>query len=603
MLNETSKGPAEIIINRLITQTEHIVHNRPGLVTAGKWRPTKIRYTADKAVEVELAKDTWVLATRLTSGTRYQPSGINGEAALALYKDIAEIWRMDNEFAARWASWAFAQEHRDLKVALAAFMLVQSRKGEMVEAGLYDEDYRDVGEALVLSRLDGKDFNPKMLMRVWEFLTLPEIAAYNREIGFGLSSKNPFMGRLVMATTRYIRYRERNKKMLSGLVKAGFRTTLQALCRKVGYKPETEEFFRTLRWKQNQTEAGHRSVGLTMTLDSDSWVKLTEEEICKAIEATRPAWKVIASKVPAQVGITPAIVACSVTSGCISGPDLVMMTPTLEDMGFLKNDNNIKSTWKRALDQAENQRALNIARNVRTVETKQALSDAADKVMTKAVEAATKDIRLYVLVDISGSMESAIEFAKDLTTRLLAGFPVDKLHVATFNTAGSVIQLKGTSRAAVELAFKGKAAGGGTDHSAGLSALKAFKPAENEDALIIVVGDEEEGFDGRGSFVRTCNDIFHPSALALLRAKTSYGANFVRAAASFLKVPFFEINVDIFQSNDPYAVTRTLRHLIESTPVSEAKVQTSVRPPRVSLVDVIMKTELLKKPVWAVSNL
>ena len=46
---------------------------------------------------------------------------------------------------------------------------------------------------------------------------------------------------------------------------------------------------------------------------------------------------------------------------------------------------------------------------------------------------------------------------------------------------------------------------------------------------------------------------------------------------------------------DPYAVVRTLRNLIAATPVGT----TIAAPVRVALVETILKTELLQKPVWA----
>ena len=73
------------------------------------------------------------------------------EVAQWMYSQVAEVWKMDNEFAARWASYQFGQEIRDMKVILAAFMLVQSRKGEPSTTNgkleFYDDDYRDIGEA------------------------------------------------------------------------------------------------------------------------------------------------------------------------------------------------------------------------------------------------------------------------------------------------------------------------------------------------------------------------------------------------------------------------------------------------------------------------
>jgi hypothetical protein len=50
--------------------------------------------------------------------------------------------------------------------------------------------------------------------------------------------------------------------------------------------------------------------------------------------------------------------------------------------------------------------------------------------------------------------------------------------------------------------------------------------------------------------------------------------------------------------DDAYAIPRTIRNLIAATPVNVARVAT-VAAPRLTLVDQILRTELLKKPVWA----
>jgi hypothetical protein len=76
---------------------------------------------------------------------------------------------MDNEFCARWASWAFHHEDsRDIKVLLAAFMLVQGplwRASQSRTARrFFDDDYRAIGEAMCLLRPKGKGFSPKLLL-------------------------------------------------------------------------------------------------------------------------------------------------------------------------------------------------------------------------------------------------------------------------------------------------------------------------------------------------------------------------------------------------------------------------------------------------------
>ena len=183
----------------------------------------------------------------------YRPAGIFPEVAVWMYRQAADVYARDNEFAAKWASYAFKQEHRDLKVILAALMLVQTRKGDPVvetengqkQVAFHDDDFRNVGEAMMLLHTkDGKDFNPKLLLRIYDVLTLPGVAAINRELGFGKSARRPFLGRWDKAVEKWLQHREDNPKLLEGLVKAGFRQTVMDLARRVGYKPQTPRFFR-----------------------------------------------------------------------------------------------------------------------------------------------------------------------------------------------------------------------------------------------------------------------------------------------------------------------------------------------------------------------
>jgi hypothetical protein len=319
---------------------------------------------------------------------------------------------MDNEFAARWASYAWRQEHRDLKVVLAAFLLVQSRKGEPVmDGGEYlfdDEDYRNVGEAMVLLQSKGKDLNPKLLLRIHEVLTLPEIAKINHELGFGKSAKHPFLGRWPKTIEKWLRYREENPKMLQGLVKAGFRTTVMKLARLVGYKPTSDKFFEILRWKQKQSGDGRRQMAIGKAVKAaESWEGKSEQEICEIIEKTKPNWKLVVGLLPKKIGVTRAIMAAAIEAGGLSDKDLIILTPTLEDLGLLKVQ-EIRDRHASALARAKDQRAANIARNVRSKDLKEKLEEASDKVAQKAAEEQLDNIRVYFIVDVSASMHGAL---------------------------------------------------------------------------------------------------------------------------------------------------------------------------------------------------
>ena len=240
-------GPAEHIIQAILSYSDHMVHNRPGIVSEDarsklgvRWDPVTHRVEGADKIVYKLVKqgrkslriklgtlqqDGRVLGESLVG--HYRPAGLFPEVATWLYAQVAEVWKLDNEFAARWASHAFSEQHRDLKVVLATFMLVQSRKGApVVEAGetiFHDEDYRDVGEAMMLLYRKGQsDLNPKLLLRIHDLLSLDGVASINRELGFGRSTRRPFYGRWPKAVEKWLRYREENPKMLEGLVKAGF---------------------------------------------------------------------------------------------------------------------------------------------------------------------------------------------------------------------------------------------------------------------------------------------------------------------------------------------------------------------------------------------
>lgn len=616
-------GPAERLINALLTHQDHMVHNRPGLVVPAPGTPTGVRWEFatykvenNERVAYFLRKNgkktdrvragVWGEDGKVREAGRvvgeYRQPGIFPEVAAWVYRQIAEIYKLDNEFVARWASYAFGQEHKDLKVALAAFLLVQNRRGDpVVEDGkvlFYDDDYRDVGEAmLLLRRTDDKDIKPKMLLRIEDLLRLPAVAAINRELGFTRSAKNPALGRLDKAITRWLAHREQNPKMLEGLVKSGQRTTVMALAERVHYKPTTPRFFQILRWKQGQATDGRRAIAVGEAVSAaESWAGLTEAQICERIVATKPSYKRIVGLLPSNVGVTRAIVAAAVQAGSLSDQDLIIAVPTLEDLGLV-NVEPVKSRLEAALARAENQRAANIASRVKNKETQEKLQTAAETAVKKAVEEVMRGLRVYVMVDISGSMQNAIEQAKVYITQLLGGFPLDKLHVSVFNTSGREVSIKHASKAGVEAAFKGINAGGGTDYGSGVRILQDRKPAADEDALFIFVGDEEAA--------RFTDAIrrsgFNPVAFGFLKVRNNPGYDAVVGTAAELGIPCFMIDQAIFA--DPYSIPRTLRNLIAATPVGKATVtRGAVVAPRVSLVEQILKTPLLAKPAWAAAT-
>jgi hypothetical protein len=512
-----------------------------------------------------------------------------------MYQQVAEVWKLDNEFAAKWASYAWKQDHRDLKVILAAFMLCQSRKGDpVIDAGkiaFHDEDYRDVGEAMLLLHEKGKDLNPKLLLRLHDLLSLPGIAEVNRQLGFGKSARRPFYGRWEKAVTKWLQYREQNPKLLEGLVKAGFKTTVMELARRVGYKPASPKFFDALRWKQVQAKDGRRDMAIGAAVKAaESWEGFTETQICERIVQSKPDWKRIVGLLP-KGGLTRAIVAAAIEAGSFSNKDLIIATPTLEELGLLQVQ-DIRERWEKALKTAEDMRAANIATKVKSKVIEEKLQEAADVAVQKAAEEVMKGMRIYFMVDISGSMENAIAEAKVYLAKFLQAFPPDRLHVSVFNTSGREVTIKHPTAAGVENAFRGIAAGGGTDYGAGVAMLSKYKPAADEDVLFFFVGDEEANVFTTA--VRRSG--LNPLAFGFLKVRNAPNYQAVRGTAQELGIPCFMVDPKMFE--DPYAIPRVIRNMIAATPVGVAPNRV-VAAPRVTLVEQILQTTLLQKPAWA----
>jgi hypothetical protein len=582
-----SLGPAERLVQLIINFPDHLWHNRPGVVRNGKWK-------AATRKEIEEHKTSG----RLRNGEFRQP-GPNPEAIEQVYGALADIWQANNELAARLASYVMKEtDWRDMKVVCAAFMLVQSRAGEPIteeqngkKVVLFnDDDHRDVGEAMIklYERGSNRMMNPKLIQRIGEVLSLPGVVTMNRTMNFGNPHKRkPFVGRYYNAVGDWLEFRETNVSLLEGLKKSGYSKTVQSLARMVGYKPKSKRFFEVLGWKQKQAAQGHRSIGLTdLEIRKTSFEGLSEKEICEKIVEEKLGWKQVMGMLPKKHGLTPAIFAAMLDQ--FSNKDLVILTPTLEEFGLLRHE-PIKQRWQEALQKQEDQRARNIAKNIRDKETAQRLQDSADAAVVKAVAEATKEAEIHImfLIDASGSMQGAIETSKEALSMIVQGFPPEKLHIASFNTVGTVLKPRHHSAAGIQHMLKGIGASGGTLYCSAIDALHDSGVRVPADAGLIVfaVGDEA-GESGELLAQHIRNAGYTPKAIAHIVnvAPNSARGTTVRRASEVLGLPYTEVKVEQF--TDVYQVQRTLKAVLEAQPFRE----------KGSMIEKIMQTELLVSP-------
>jgi hypothetical protein len=566
-------GPAERLLEVVLGGSAHLWHNRPGLDVRGAWQPSRG-------------------AAKSAGGKPVKP-GLFAPAAAALYARLLEIHKLNADLMAHLASYALVEtDWRDLKVACAALMLVQARAGAPVHdddgsVAFYDDDHRRIGEAMVLwyQKKSARMLTPKAVLRIAELLETPEVAALNRRAGFGdPAAKRPPLGRWTKAAAKWLAVRETNRAMLEGLVRAGYKNTIKNLARKIGYKPQSPEFFSILGWKQSQATDGRRALALDNAglARSERFDGLSEAEICETIVAQHLRYKDAVGRLPSDVGLTPAIMVALLPS--LSDRDLRQLTPTLEELGLLAVP-EIRAKWEKAIASSTDQRGLNIARNVRDAGLKDKLADSADNAARQAVGAASTEaeLRVMFLVDKSGSMQHAIDSSKEALAKILAGFPLDKLHVAAFDTMGQVLRPKAATHLAVQHMLAPLRGEGGTIHGAAVQALHrdGLRVPAGAKLIVIVIGDAQ-GEDGArfANVFRTLG--YEVSAMAFLQAGGT-GAT-VRDCARALQVPYSQI--DVAQFDDPYHVPRVLRALLEA-PVSAGVVTPG-------LVDKVMATKLLE---------
>lgn len=582
-LDGPQRGSAEQLLSLVLNSGAHLWHNRPGVDLDGRWYPdfSGRRLPTPRAEQQSRFRRFFASSpqpTPTTPSTRVPP-GLHVPAAVTLYSRLLEIYALDSDLMAQFGSYAVTEtEWRDLKVACAALLLVQPLAGQPVRdpdgsVAFHEDDLREVGEAMLLyyKRGSTRMINPKGVLRVAQLLEMPEIASLNRQAGFGdPASRRPPLGRWPKAAREWLAVRESNPALLDGLARAGYKGTIKQLSRKCGYKPETARFFEVLGWRQKQSSTGHRTVGMGSLnlVVQERFDDLTEEQICARIADEGLSYKETVGRLPAGVGLTPAVMVALLPS--LSDRDLRQLTPTLEGLGLLK-DSEINARWQQAIQSATDQRALSISRNVRNKELREQLEQASDRAAQKAVEEAVgeEDVMVIFLVDKSGSMESAIDDSKEALSRILAGFPPDRLHIAVFDTVGRVVKPKAPTRAGIDHALAKFSAAGGTDHSSAVHALsKARVRVPTGAKLIVIVAGDENG-ESPARFASALTECgYRPDAMGLiLSVNPRFGrGGTVTGAAAELQVPFTEVRVDQF--DDPYQVTRVLTTML-SAPVAE----------------------------------
>jgi hypothetical protein len=362
----------------------------------------------------------------------------------AMLQQFAELAEHDPLFLAHFTSYAFKKtEAKDLKVVACYVNSLSDADGNpFIAGGEFKKPNFRLISAAAFQLLD-----PKLAVRVLE------LAQSKRKVGSKTAGKH-FSKHLKTAARKYLRYRENNLGILKGIQKAGLGKTLRTMYRIAEITPSAEAC-QVLRWKQKAGFPG-ANVKIEKAL---SFKGLSDLEVAETIRKKKLKPQVIVGMLTDK--ISP-VVAVALLEQC-SGDQAVVYTSLFEDQGLLKHK-EVREAYDAKIRTAKN--ALD-----RVERIKQELNEDTKKVLRNAKADVRKeqvgDIgRVFVHIDISGSMQSAIEIAKNKGSIIAECVknPEQNFHWGAFNSNGSVLP---TPEKFTKDAFMAKLysvrAGGGTN--------------------------------------------------------------------------------------------------------------------------------------------
>jgi hypothetical protein len=366
--------------------------------------------------------------------------------ASAVFADLA---KNDPLFLAHFAAWAARGDNKDQKVLSVFFNAISDADGLPFFKGseLSKPNLRRVSHAL-LQRMD-----VPLVLRV------AELAQTKFGVAGLLNESRHFPTALKTAIRKYLLYREANQHMLRGIRNARLTGKYCSLYRAAGIQP-SDYVVGLFKWNQKD---GRRWKDLQVAEDSmPDFERLTPKDIVEVLGKVRLAPMVALSVIPREK-ITSAV-AAALLQNC-SGNQAVVLYNWFAENGFL-DVKAIRTLFKDKVSGATTA--------VDRIDTLTRDSAAEDKEMMSDVRSAARKAKadtgkfgkVFMHIDVSGSMDSAIAFAKDKASIFAECIdePARNFGWAAFNTARVALPVpQSFKREGFHAALYGLRAGGGTD--------------------------------------------------------------------------------------------------------------------------------------------
>lgn len=310
----------------------------------------------------------------------------------SILANFSMLSEKDPLFLAHMTSYTFKKlDSKDLKVVSAFMNSLSDADGTPFSAGseYKKPNWRIVSQAAFL------ELDPKLALRVLKLA--------NKKMPLGAKGNGThFSKHLKTAAKKYLRFRESNPRILEGIKKAGLGNTLKSIYRIARIAPSPEAC-QILRWKQ---KPGFPGSGVEILKSKMDFSGMTDLQIAQKIRTEKFKPQAVLGALPDK--LSP-VVAAAILEQC-SGDQAVVLTSMFEEQGLLKHK-EVKALYEDKIKTAKN--ALD-----RVERIKKELDEGTQAILKESKAAVRKeqvgDIgKVYLHIDISGSMQQSIDIAKN----------------------------------------------------------------------------------------------------------------------------------------------------------------------------------------------
>lgn len=375
------------------------------------------------------------------------------------------------------------------------------------------------------------------------------------------------------ALKKYLKYREANPEMLEGIRKAGLKTTMQRMARKMHYN-FSDEAREILDWPRKGQKFDKRA---------PLFESMSDLEIAEKIRADHiPYIGVLSELAKIDKKVSPVIAVAMLEQA--TGNQAVIMRSTFEDAGIL-NDPEVSKLYAEKISDA--QTALDRVDNI-SKEASESVKQALKSAKSHSRKNELGDIgKIFVHLDFSGSMEHVREYAGERGSIIaeMVKNPAENFGWGWFSGHGHTLALPQSFEAdAFKAVLFGQGDWGGTD------CFALYEEARRFGADIdVIITDQGHGAGSMAKRIQQFHEdhpeMAKPKACVIIHYQNAWGGGNEDGAVK-----------RGYESNGiPVAVMKP-EALTETAVVTQA-VKTAMMGP-VAMVDEIMSTELLALPKW-----